>query len=368
MCGTPSAFAARGLFAVLEERITSLFPLPTSIFSAFSKETKRDQTAALEAAIDTAVDGTDPRIRTVRGYRKKLRSTVQCALDHTEKIVEAIPGPLTMDRYAFSSDPYVHAFFGSANQLQEVVGNSRVMREYTRRDTREDTDRCCALLAMRRNEKTVLGVAHEGDSIRRDVKQVVVSFSDHMLLVPAATEAGARKQLKEHALTQLVECALQRIVSFKSQRQELEQRRSLFRSKLRNYQASGYGLEALGTADTAQQETPASVEQELQQIERDLQKAGAELATVNDYLSHVGHVLSRPHEYLSLASLMLRLNRMGLKIDPRSTQRADDLGLTEIDIKNQMRAVVSFVHISLEALSPNSPFGDELERYLSNRM
>lgn len=345
-----------------------MFPLPASIFAAFSKETKRDQTAALEAAIDTAVDGTDPRIRVVRGYRKKLRGTVQCALEHTEKFVETIPGPLAMDRYAFSSDPYIHAFFGSADQVQEVITGSKAMREYIKRSVNRDADRCYALLAMRRSEKTVLGVALEGDSIRRDVKQVVVSFSDHLLLGPAATEADARKQLKEHALTQLVECALQRIVSFKSQRQELEQRRTLLRSKLRKYQESGYGLEELAPLDTLQQETPTSVERELQQIERDLQKAGAELATLNDYLRQVAHVLSRPQEYLSLATLALRLNRMGLKVDPRSTQLADDLGLTEVEIKDQLRAVVSFVCFSVGELSPHSTFENELNRYLSTRI
>jgi hypothetical protein len=45
----------------------------------------------IEMAIERTVDGTDPRLRLVPGYRKRLRAPVIHAIDHVVALVDDIP-------------------------------------------------------------------------------------------------------------------------------------------------------------------------------------------------------------------------------------------------------------------------------------
>ena len=48
----------------------------------------------IEAAIERTVDGTDPRLRALFGYKKHLRPSVIHAIDHVVALVNSIPAPL----------------------------------------------------------------------------------------------------------------------------------------------------------------------------------------------------------------------------------------------------------------------------------
>ena len=63
----------------------------------------------IERAIGIIVDETDPRLRLVRGYRKKLRKPVIRSLVYVDKLVTRIPGPFEISRKAFGSNPQVNA-------------------------------------------------------------------------------------------------------------------------------------------------------------------------------------------------------------------------------------------------------------------
>ena len=47
----------------------------------------------IDAAIERAVDGTDPRLRALPGYKNQLRPPVTHAIDHVVALVEGIPPP-----------------------------------------------------------------------------------------------------------------------------------------------------------------------------------------------------------------------------------------------------------------------------------
>ena len=48
-------------------------------------------------AIERAVDGTDPWLRGLSGYRRKLRPAVVAAIDHVIALVDGLQPPLLAD-------------------------------------------------------------------------------------------------------------------------------------------------------------------------------------------------------------------------------------------------------------------------------
>ena len=63
----------------------------------------------IERAIDIVVEQTDPRLRFVRGFRRKLRKPVIRSLVYVDDLVTRIPGPFEISRKAYGSDPQVNA-------------------------------------------------------------------------------------------------------------------------------------------------------------------------------------------------------------------------------------------------------------------
>jgi hypothetical protein len=68
----------------------------------------------LEQAIERAVDGTDPRLRLVPGYRKRLRQPVIRAIDQVIALVDGFAGPLTAGIDGYGNDSRLAALFASA--------------------------------------------------------------------------------------------------------------------------------------------------------------------------------------------------------------------------------------------------------------
>ena len=159
------------------------------------KSLSDSRAAVVLNTIESVVDGTDSKIRLVRGYRKKLGDIIQSSLEFSEDIVNRIPPPLEVSSSSFVSDPYVNAFFTNVADLQSVFSHSSEIQDYMS-EPHEDNTGCCALLCMRRTEKTVMGMQLSGDRLNRDVLQVAVNFSDHRVYSPAPSEPKARQGLK----------------------------------------------------------------------------------------------------------------------------------------------------------------------------
>ena len=304
---------------------------------------KHQDDPAILAAIEETIDGTDPRLRAVSRYQRKLSGPVSSALDYAASLVSRVPGPITMNRQAFSSDPQVRAFFGSADSMQQIFSQSREMREFLAHDRSGDVDEVYALLVVQREEKTVLGMELKGDIIRKDVQQVVVNFSGHRLVAPAATEAETREQIRELAFKDTVTGALERIVSLKSRRKELEEQRKLLQTKLRMLRAGNDMLSSLlQPVEDLDSTQVTATRQQLEKIEGELQEAVADLGTLDDYLAQVRKALSHPERRLTLKEVSFWLDPMNIKLSEDSAQRGEQIRLMEAEAGEQ-KAVVLLV-------------------------
>jgi hypothetical protein len=165
-----------------------------SIFGSPTRTSSQVDDALIERATEHVVDGTDARLRAVTGYRKKLRPAVERAVEYV-------------------IDPRLRAFFASPDRLQEVVGSSPAIRDYPSRGRRPVTDRISAGLGTEREERKVLGMDFAGETLRRDVEQVVVNFCNHRFVAVTDDETATRWELKKRAFDNLIATALRRIVA-----------------------------------------------------------------------------------------------------------------------------------------------------------
>jgi len=263
----------------------------------------------VKAAIERAVDGTDPWLRGVSGYRKKLRPAVLRAIDHVVALVDSLTPPLSLAPGSFDSDPRLLVFFVSSDDMQALLDGDPTLADY-RREAREVAPRSVALLAMEKQEKTFFGAALSGEVVQRDVLQTAVGFQSHRLIDPAASEDQTRRQLKRRAFDHLLGLALRRIAGVKQEREQLERHRALLQAKLDLLSRGGWGFDR---ADAAGAPDVASVEAQLRGIESQLLELGRDDRVLEVYLEIVADVLGRPEEHLWMEQETLITDRMGIK-------------------------------------------------------
>ena len=82
-----------------------MLSLLQSIFASSHKQHDDEFERIIDLAIDMTVEGTDPRLKVIRSYKKRLRDSVEIAVKYVIEAVEAMQAPLEMSRSAFAADP-----------------------------------------------------------------------------------------------------------------------------------------------------------------------------------------------------------------------------------------------------------------------
>jgi hypothetical protein len=263
----------------------------------------------VKTAIERAVDGTDPWLRGVTGYRKKLRQPVVRAIDHVVALVDGLAPPLTLAPESFGNDPRLPVFFLSGDHLRDFVQRDPTLAEF-RRGTGNGPYRTVALLAMEKREKAFFGAALSGEILQRDVLQTAVGFEAHRLIDPAATEEQCRRQLKRRAFDHLLGLALGRITGVKRERQQLERYRALLQAKVDLLHRGGWGF---NLGETPEAPDVAAVEEQLCRIESQMLELGRDDRILEVYLEIATEVLGKPEAQLWMKQERLVVDQMGIK-------------------------------------------------------
>lgn len=188
-----------------------MFQLFYSVFGGAGRPRGRWSESVIAAAIEHAVEGTVPRLRFLRGYRKRLRASVIHAMEHTAMLAAGIPGPLPMGPTAYRTEPRLTTVFATAAEMLDLFGGSAVASGLCH--SRHGTDgRVTVLLLAERSDKHILGIDLVGDQLRREVKQTVVNFSRQRLRDPAASEDQARERIAWRAFEHVLGLARMRII------------------------------------------------------------------------------------------------------------------------------------------------------------
>lgn len=339
--------------------------LLNSFFNVERESTSRLNKAMIQAAIERVVDGTDPRLRAVRHYRRKLRAPVERTMEYVMAQIAVLPPAIEAGRRGFTADPHLRALFASPDQLLETLSFSPAMRDYRQCYNGASSPELYAALRAERIERNTLGIAMRGDQIQRDVPQVTVLFKEPRVAFPNASEAETRRELMNRAFDYLVEIALHRLRSLRARKQELEKQRQLLQHKIGVLKSAGLGLESLLTEPASGPVLdPAAVEHQIEEIEAELGQLRADTATLDHHLALVAETLSKPEQHLRLAPILLTLDHMNVKVAPESARVSNTLTFQEVQIGSQRRFIVLLVKFPSSELLEQPDFFAEAERLL----
>lgn len=141
---------------------------------------------AVESALTRVGELVSPLLKSVSGFEHKLSGSLEYALGYCDGLISGLPGPIDLNRQAFSNDPLVHALFATASDIDQMLGRSQAVRDYLADPACWESTHFYALFAARRQQKQ-MGMSVQGDVVQTDVPQLVLYFSDQTLIQPSCS-------------------------------------------------------------------------------------------------------------------------------------------------------------------------------------
>jgi hypothetical protein len=331
-----------------------------SIFGTEPVEAGRYSEDLISRAIERAIDATDPRMRAVSGYARRLRSAVIRAIDYAVGLVGGMKPPVELTRQSYAADPRVAAIFASVEHMREVLARDPALTAFLREPGAAAAPRVYAMLVMEKKEKKVLGMELRGDVVQREVAQVSVNFGNYRLVDPALEPDELRRLLMRRVFDDLLALALARFTQSDELRAGLKRQRDLLRRKLKVLASGTWGFERHAPPDA---DEPGALEAKLVSIEERLATLPPDTETLSAHLDIVVDVLGSPNAQIWGARVPHTVDRMGIKREhPGATDLAFELG----EIRSSGGHVVYVLPVSIvpSELPPPVDFFAEAARYL----
>src|SRR4051812_20566451 len=190
-----------------------------------------------------------PQLRLARDCEARMAPAVRRSLDFLRELVADLPASREASAAAWATDPYLHAFFATPDDVGPVFSHSEALRAYF--DAHPGSHEAVAVLGMNIDERRILGVAQSGATTRTDVAQTTVSFSDHQVRLCAESEAALRQQIMLRVIDQLALEALGKIADDSKRRDTLEHERALLKTRLTMLERQGTGARSLFGSDAS---------------------------------------------------------------------------------------------------------------------
>jgi hypothetical protein len=260
----------------------------------------------------------------------------------------------------------MRAFFATGEEVLRTFSQLPELRAWF--EANPAVGEVYTVLSMALIERHVLGAALEGDVVRRDVPQTTVSFTDHRARIFGASETQLREEIERRIVDQLALSAVVNATRDESRREVLEQERALLRMRLRLLQNQGRGVSGLGIRVNPELAEAARIQMDLAVNEANLNSLAAGHQSLDYQLDRLCDVLANPAQHFSVSARRLRIDRMNVVVDERSTQPAEDLDLRLAQIPMpdgppEVR-VFMFVHFPRIALLPKSVLQGDAARLL----
>ncbi len=310
-----------------------------------------------------------PQLRLARQYRKRLAPAVGTSLAYLRELVDAVPAPREASSAAWAVDPYVHAYFAAPDDVASTLSRAAALRAFFDCVDNNDLPEACAVLGMEMTERHVLGVRQEGDTMRRDVPQTTLSFSDHQVRMCGRDDAELRNGIVARLLDQLALEGLARTAADKSRRTALEKERALLKTRLQLLERQGRGIRGLIGGDVAQD--LAELERLAAQVEenaRNLAGLGLREEALDRELEYVRAVFAHPERHLTVSTRRLRLNRMNVVVEGEGAQDGEELEFRIASVPTMPPRIRAFslVRFARASMLPQRNMFDEAEQQLSS--
>lgn len=262
------------------------------------RQQTEERTETLALAVETIVDGTDKRLRSLFGYQKRLREGARALLDYVESLVQRLPPPLLVSRRNLVMDPMVRKLIRTPQQLHSLFGTNSEIRQFFLDPGNNGRDEVFALMFFIYQQQQRFGAEMRGEIIMHDVQQTLVSFVAPEVVAPRASEPEIRSATKE----MLFESAIGHI------RLELVKQRA-----------------------------QAMEEPGFRWLEPDRNIQNPEV-----YFNELLKLLARPGELLDIHEDQLHINSMGVKL-PSEDNEVTTLQLQQLAVGEEPTRVMSMV-------------------------
>jgi hypothetical protein len=306
-----------------------------------------------------------PQLRLARRCESRLEPAVDTAIVHLDALVATIPPPREANAGAWATDPFIHAFFAGPEDIAPVVSRSEDLRAFF--DQNPDLPEAYGVLGMAMAEKHVFGVALEGETMRRDVMQETISFSDHQVRMCARSESELRAEIVRRLVDQLGVEGLTRFASDQARRGVLEQERALLKTRLLLLERQGVGMRSmLGDELAAGADELERLREQMAGNEREIEALGIRSETLDRQLGHLCAVLSEPGAHIYVERKRVRLNKMNVVLAPGSAEAGDEITfeVARIPTNPPRQRAFALVRFARCDLLPAASLLDQAERLL----
>jgi hypothetical protein len=300
-----------------------MFQILSRIFSRSDGPDGTAEERVIHGAVEAILVGTDPRLRAVPDYERRLAASAMTSINHVRRMADNLRSPASLSPEGYGSDTRVHVLFGSVESMKQIVSRDAAFRTFTRDAHNASVEDAFGLLTAERQVKHVFGMDLMGETIQRDVAKTVLVFSDHRLRALAASEKDTLRLIKIGAFRQLVELARIRLARAKqgsaiadsTRDPGHERRQGPPRIPSEDFPPfdSPSGESGASDADTSG----------LDEIDRRLARLGPTALTLSDYLDIVADVLNHPQDHLRQMPFSVVVDRMGTLVE-RPDETAPD--------------------------------------------
>lgn len=320
--------------------------------------------AELQKAIEKALTLTNPRLKLLRSCAERLTPAVRVSIEYLRERILALPPALTISEASWSSTPVLRAFFANASEVPAVLGRSHNLRTFF--DRFPAVDEAFLVLGMRYTEQHSQGVSLQGDVLQRDISQRVVDFSSPGTRICGHSESEVRHLLGNQSFEYLLAQAMLEIGELRSERQDLEESRSLIQARLRMLQMQGPGLGSLFASAPEASGEQLTLESRLLENEQQLMALGHANGVLETELDYLCQVLASPERYLNFEATCLRLNTLNVVLDPSCSDRASNVEFTMalLDGVPKVKRAFIIAKIQRSELPPQRINWAEAERLL----
>ena len=306
---------------------------------------RRRRAALLRQAVEEVVGVADPLIRGASKYRKILQPQVAEAMHYFGTIIDAIPGPVELNRKSYNDDPLVKALFASADALEELL---RISPQANALRDQGHAGEAIALLTMIRQERTIYCTQQQGEICRPDVPQRAVNFIDHQIVAPTADLDKTKNKLVHRSLEVLATLAMEEITALRSRKAELQEKKQYLQTMLKILGGKTHMAEMFAAPDPKKMKDIRKVEKELARVESELAEVREQIATPEQSLGYLEKTLRRPDVSLAMQSQSFRLNWMNVRVDDMPEAEGNDITLAEFSAGEELKRSAVLVSFLLE--------------------
>jgi len=163
------------------------------------------------------------------------------------------------------------------------------------------------------------------------------------VFAPAADLAQTRLQVQHRALVSLFTQAFEKITDLQLWKEDLEKQRQLLEFKVQQPEDTDLKMD-LNHTESDDNQTQESLEV-LGDITRKLEEIKAQLDTPEDCIEHLNAILLNPEQHMRLETVSLKLSRLGIRLDPSSTEPANEFTVAEFELGKEPKQALVWIRV-----------------------